>query len=164
MYNLIVVALDQVRDGYNEMLERSVDSVPSPDGGVITDRDEDTAVTGPGRLPHRTNTFAVTQAHSSDAARVLNVHIPDVGLPHLVTESQQPLTRVQAEPHEPDLAVLHLQLVNYGRLVVGKFLTDPTSVQAARLPADDLILTRFREDEVAEPATTVDIVPVNVPG
>ena len=142
----------------------SVDSVPFPDRGVITNRDENSPVCRPGCLSHMTDTFAVIEGHRSDVVGFLHVQVPDKGLPSLVTESQQSLTRVQAEPHEPDLAVLHLQFVNYRRLILGEFFIDSVSLQAPRLPADNFILTGFGEDEVSEPATTVDIIPVDISG
>ena len=71
--------------------------------------------------------------------------------------------QVRGEPHEPDLAVPHLQLLDHGGLGVLLLPALLALLQPTSLPADDRVLAGLGQDEVAEPPAAVHVVPVDVP-
>ena len=79
---------------------------------------------------------------------------------YLIPQSQDLLLGVHAEPDEPDLAVLVVELVHDGHLGLARL--DLLGVEVARLPADDRVLARLGQDEVAEPPAAVDVVAMDV--
>ena len=90
--------------------------VPPPNGSVVACADENVAVPAQRRLPDRRGALLVTEHRVPRVHRVLHVQVPHVRLSNLVAEGQHLLSRVHAEPHEPDLAVFVVKLVNGGRL------------------------------------------------
>ena len=88
----------------------------------------------------------------------------------LVPQRQPLLSRVEAEPHEPELGVRRLEAEDGGEAAA---LQQPhrhplllllLPAQLARPPAHQAVLARLGQDEVAEPAAAVNVVAVNVAG
>ena len=141
-------------------------SVPPPDGAVITHPHQRAPVPGPRGLSHRGGALGVSELHRPDLPGLIYLEVPHVDPPRLVAQGQQPLAGVQAEPHEPDVAVPDVQLVDDHALVLAQLVPCDTRplLQPPGLPADDLVLAGLGEDELPKPAAAVHIVPVDVPG
>lgn len=60
-------------------------TVPPPDGGIITDAQQDAAVSVEVGLPHWASALWVRQDGAPASRRIVHVDIPDIGLAHLVT-------------------------------------------------------------------------------
>ena len=102
----------------------------------------------------------------ADQTGLLHVHIPDIGLPHLISQGQDLLTFVHGESHKPDLTVLEANFVDDADFVLGHFavILIQSGVHTAGLPADDGVFARFGENKVTKPTTAVNIISVNVSG
>ena len=149
-----------------KLFVRSV-SIPAPHGAVVTHADQRVSVLGERGLPDGRGALGVGEDGVVDQGGLRHLQVPHVGAPHLVTQRQHPLRRVQREPHEPNLAVPQPDLVDDRHLVVRRLalllhLDAVAVVDEARLPAHYRVLTRLGEDEVTEPFTAVHVVSVDI--
>ena len=81
----------------------------------------------------------------ADQTWLLHVHIPDIGLPHLIAESQDLLRFVHGKSDKPDFAVLEANFVDDADFVLRHFavILIQSGVHTARLPADDGVFAGF---------------------
>ena len=137
-------------------------SIPSPDGAIIASTNQNIAISAKTRLPYSGSAFGAGQNGEAARRGVVGIHVPQVGLAHLISQGQNLLFRIHTEPDEPNLAVFEVKLMYNGDFCFTALHFH--GFECSGFPTNDGILAGFGKYEISEPSTTIDVISVNVSG
>lgn len=138
-------------------------AVPSPHGGVIAHVDQHAGIAGEGDLAHSGHAARIVQGGHVGTLGIAGIQLPHIHLALLIAQGNHLLPRIEAESHEPDLALVVLELRDDRAGGVARLHLLEALMELSRLPADNGIFAGLGEHKVAKPLHTVHIVPVYIP-